>query len=250
MIRESVPLNNVGGVGTLEMYIQKENKTNLGILICPGGGYVHISESEGRPVAMKLFEQGYNVFILKYSCGENAMIQESGIENFTPFKELEYSIKYIEKQFGFDLIYMGFSAGGHLASAVSFLSTAPKLLVLSYPLLSFTMVKQQTMLKGENYNIKDIVERTIFKDVKISKSLLEKYDILEIVKKSKTKPFKTFLWHSTDDTIVPIEGSRILKNILGDAIDFLEVPHAIHGAPFSNMEWIEKLNTILEEHRK
>ena len=39
-----------------------------GILILPGGGYEYCSAREGEPVAMHYLAEGYNAFVLIYSC--------------------------------------------------------------------------------------------------------------------------------------------------------------------------------------
>ena len=38
------------------------------ILIFPGGGYTFCSEREAEPIAMRYLAEGYNAFILYYSC--------------------------------------------------------------------------------------------------------------------------------------------------------------------------------------
>ncbi|MFV0362638.1 MAG: hypothetical protein ACK5LL_06055 [Suipraeoptans sp.] len=42
------------------------------ILILPGGGYRMCSDREADPVAMAYLKAGYQVFILRYSVGEDA----------------------------------------------------------------------------------------------------------------------------------------------------------------------------------
>ena len=42
------------------------------IIICPGGGYAHVSAREAEPVAKPYFAAGYNTFILNYIVGEQA----------------------------------------------------------------------------------------------------------------------------------------------------------------------------------
>ena len=37
------------------------------VIICPGGGYTHLSPREGEPVAMAFAAQGMQTFVLRYS---------------------------------------------------------------------------------------------------------------------------------------------------------------------------------------
>ena len=60
------------------------------VLICPGGGYDHISERESDPVADVFYAAGYNTFILKYSVEENA-------RNLRPLCELAGAMAQIRK---------------------------------------------------------------------------------------------------------------------------------------------------------
>ena len=43
------------------------NRRRPAVIICPGGGYEHLSDREGEPVAMQLTAMGIHAFILKYS---------------------------------------------------------------------------------------------------------------------------------------------------------------------------------------
>ena len=53
-------LDNVDGLSFCEK--------RPGILILPGGGYEFCSAREGEPVAMHYLAEGYNAFVLIYSC--------------------------------------------------------------------------------------------------------------------------------------------------------------------------------------
>lgn len=43
------------------------DKTRPLILICPGGGYMHLSSREAEPIALRMNAHGYNACILYYS---------------------------------------------------------------------------------------------------------------------------------------------------------------------------------------
>ena len=48
-----------------------------GILILPGGGYEYCSAREGEPVAMHYLAEGYNAFVLIYSCNARPSIYKA-----------------------------------------------------------------------------------------------------------------------------------------------------------------------------
>ena len=46
---------------------QNENYTFPAIIICPGGGYQHISQRESDPLALAFLAKGYQVLLLNYT---------------------------------------------------------------------------------------------------------------------------------------------------------------------------------------
>ena len=46
---------------------ESQKKRRPAVIICPGGGYEHLSPREGEPIAMKYLAMGYHVFVLHYS---------------------------------------------------------------------------------------------------------------------------------------------------------------------------------------
>lgn len=96
------------------------------IVICPGGGYRGHAVREGEPIARKFYGEGFNVFQLHYSVGENAT-------DDAPMIELALAIRHIreraaEYHIDADQIFViGFSAGGHLAASSGVLWNHPRL---------------------------------------------------------------------------------------------------------------------------
>ena len=71
---EKVSLNKINKESTayMEVYVQEASeflyiKKRPLILQFPGGGYNHVSEREGFPVALTLSSWGYNVAVVHYS---------------------------------------------------------------------------------------------------------------------------------------------------------------------------------------
>src|SRR5262249_48172274 len=57
-------------IPTLTPYFPpKEKATGAAIIVCPGGGYSHLADHEGRPVAEWLNSIGVAAFVLKYRLG-------------------------------------------------------------------------------------------------------------------------------------------------------------------------------------
>src|SRR5919112_4123613 len=57
-------------VPTLTPYLApKERATGAAVVVCPGGGYQHLADHEGRPVAEWLNSVGVTAFVLKYRLG-------------------------------------------------------------------------------------------------------------------------------------------------------------------------------------
>lgn len=107
------------------------------MLVIPGGAYVGCSDREAEPIAMLYALEGYHTFVLRYSVGRRG---EGDYCFEQPFADGERAVKYIRDnaaEFGVDpdkIAAIGFSAGGHLCSALGTISkNKPNALVLAYP---------------------------------------------------------------------------------------------------------------------
>lgn len=91
------------------------------MLVLPGGGYTMCSEREADPVAWPYLAAGYQVFILRYSVGHNAIWPG-------PLNDLEQAMELIRSKeeawhlYPDKLAVVGFSAGGHLAGCAATLA--------------------------------------------------------------------------------------------------------------------------------
>ena len=171
---------------------------NMGVrpamLVIPGGGYGMCSDREAEPIAMLYALEGYHTFVLRYSVGRRG----EGYSFEQPLADAEKAMKYIRDnaaEFGVDsqrIAAIGFSAGGHLCSALGTLcENKPNALILAYPcILSDIGDVLQCDVPSTNEYVTD-----------------------------KTPP--TFIFHAVDDTLVPVRNSLAFASALAEnGVDF------------------------------
>lgn len=181
------------------------------ILFCPGDGYSFTSDREAEPIALRLNALGFHVCILRYST--------KPFDFPAPLLDLCQAMQLIrnkKQEWHIDdtkIIVGGCSAGGHLAACLGvfwnnpLIQTYQKLniqdikpngLLLCYPVIT----TDKTLTHGQT--IENIVGNT--KDMATIKNFMS----LEKHISSSTPP--TFLWHTWDDTIVPVENSLLFAS--------------------------------------
>ena len=207
------------------------------VVICPGGGYNHVSEREAEPVALKFMGMGFHACVLDYHVGPEVVFPQALLELAASVKE----IREHAKEWKVDqnkIILCGFSAGGHLAGCLGMFwkedwireelgTTAqmiqPNGMILAYPVItsgefvhkgSFEMLTGQTM----------------------EPALMEKLSLEEQVTEN-TPP--VFLWHTYEDNTVPVENSLLLAMKLRQHNISLEMhifPYGPHGISLGDKE--------------
>jgi acetyl esterase/lipase len=200
-----------GDKPTITIYLPpKETATGTAVVICPGGGYGHLSmDREGAQIAEWLNSIGVAGFVLKYRHRRSG----AGYGHPAPLQDAQRAMRMVRsraKEFGIDpgrIGIMGFSAGGHLASSLGThfqndyyeaeedldkLSCRPDFMVLLYPVItmddSYTHQGSKQNLLGDN------------PDPKLVENLSNETQVTP-----QTPP--TFLVHSDEDTAVPSENS-------------------------------------------
>lgn len=160
LLKEITPFK-LDGDATVEIYLNEKNKElNLeprpSIIVLPGGGYEYCSQREAEPVAFRFLSEGFNVFLLKYTCNKAYP---------TPHLELAILMNYLNENYKELNIkencisLVGFSAGGHLVSSYAYLykelskqynlkleNLKPFSLILAYP-VTFTKIGTQSKTK-------------------------------------------------------------------------------------------------------
>lgn len=219
---EDIPARLVTYIQDNNEEIDKKRKRPA-ILICPGGGYEMTSAREAEPIALKMLSYGYQAFVLYYNVA-TAKFPQALLE----LAKAVQLIRQNQDEWHVDenkIIVSGFSAGGHLAASLgvfwneSFIKNAlggensewqPNGLSLSYPVISSgTFGHEQSIrsLSGDRYEeLKELLS-------------------LENQVNEQTPP--TFLWHTLEDGLVPMENSMLFAN----ALRKVNVPFEMHLFP-------------------
>ena len=192
------------------------------VIICPGGGYDHLSEREGEPAALMFCANGINAAVLRYSVSPAHYPQQ--------INELAYAHSLLIKnadRYDIDkshIFVCGFSAGAHLAAsyAITEKENIPAGMILCYPVIT----------SGE-YAHRGSFE-ALLGDNCTDSILLEKLSLEKQVTRS-TPP--AFIWHTASDRTVPVENSLLFASALKNrGIDFeLHIfPSGDHGMALAN----------------
>lgn len=207
--------------------------TGKAVVICPGGGYVGESNKlEGTVIAEAFNRQGIAAFVLKYRLPSDSIMTDKSIG---PLQDAQQAIKVVRERAAEwkvnpnQIGLMGFSAGGHLASTAgthfnkSYIpnpngtSLRPDFLILVYPVISM----QEGLTHGGSR------ENLLGKQPSA-----EQTDLFsnELQVTNNTPP--TWLTHTGDDTVVPVENSirfyqALIRN--GIATEMHLYPKGNHG---------------------
>lgn len=230
---------------SLTLYLQtdfalyQENVVKPMILICPGGGYSHVSPREGEPIAFQFLASGCHAAVLNYDVSEENVFPNHLVE----LAKAVAAVRKNAKEYMVDpdkIIVAGFSAGGHLAASLGcfwnkeFLQKEmgsltpedykPNGLMLAYPVITsgeFAHRGSFECLLGKDANDKE----------KLSFVSLEK-QVTEDVP-------PVFMWHTFEDGAVPLENSLLFADALRKAnvnFEYHVFPHGGHGYALATQE--------------
>lgn len=237
MRHDIIPLSVPGAAAPTELVTYlPDNFPELGmdrrrpaLILCPGGGYHFRSDREGEPVALRFAGLGYAVFLLRYHVAPLGRYP-------LPQRQLLAAIHHVRthsEEYHVDphaVVTMGFSAGGHLACSAGVLyeneeileplgltpeACRPDGMILGYPVITSGPQAHRGSLEnllGERYQ--------------------ELLDTVSLEKQVTDTTPPVFLWHTVDDTTVPVENSLLLQEALENAGVPAEVhlyPHGVHG---------------------
>lgn len=213
----------------METYILKGEQKRGAVLICPGGGYGFTSEREAEPIALEFNAAGFHAFVLYYSVAPRKHPQ--------PLLDVSRAIRILRENaeewniLTDKIAVCGFSAGGHLAASLGVHWDNPLLqdeqdqgadiyrpnaLILSYPVIS-----------GGEHAHRGSFDNLLGEDPE--EALLTEMSLEEQVSE-KTPP--AFIWHTFEDTAVPVENSLLFAQAMrrhGIPFELHIYPEGPHG---------------------
>lgn len=222
------------------------------IVICPGGGYEHVSPREGEAIALQFMTTGAHAAVLRYD------VSGQGAEFPQHLLELAASVAYVRKhaaEYCIDpdkILVAGFSAGGHLAASLgcfwkekwleelmqaetgaTMKDYQPNGEILAYPVIT----SGEFAHRGSFVKIMGSEAEQGYAPLGLSATELEEKLSLE---KQVTSDFPpTFMWHTFEDGAVPLENSLFFAEALRKAgvnFEYHVFPHGGHGYALATKE--------------
>nr|WP_294901316.1 alpha/beta hydrolase [uncultured Pedobacter sp.] len=242
---------------TLTAYFP-EKPNGTAVIICPGGGYVHLAIThEGYDVAAEFNKRGITAFVLKYRLPSDEIMVDKTIG---PLQDAQQAIKTVRENAAKwnlnpnKIGIMGFSAGGHLASTLSThfekslidnpnnVSLRPDFSVLGYPVITMGPLTH----KGSKQNLLG---------TNPTEEQIKGYSN-ELQVTANTPP--TFLFLANDDKTVPSENSAdymIALKRAGVPVEAHFYKGGGHGFGLNNkttdekwflsmMDWLKSINMV------
>ena len=217
-------------IPTLTAYIPDEKRSDIAIVIFPGGGYRNRAPHEGEGYAVFLAENGYTAFVCDYRVAPHRF----------PLPLLDArrairTVRYYKDKYGIDkdkVAVMGSSAGGHLAALTSTYfepidfenvdetdkeDFVPNFQILCYPVI--TLFGKGVTHLGSGKNL--LGEQYADMNEDLSPNLIVS---------SKTPA--AFIWHTFADSVVSVKNSLIYAQNLKDENVKAEIhifPDGEHG---------------------
>jgi acetyl esterase/lipase len=198
--------NKPEDIPTLTPFLTETEKSSMGVVVCPGGGYWNLADHEGIGYAEWLNQNGIKAFLLKYRLASN------GYRHPVMLGDAARALRLVRanaSKWNLDpqkIGIMGSSAGGHLASTllthfdggmtgaadpIERVSSRPDFGILCYPVITM----------GENTN-----EET-------REHLLGRNPGPELIQNLSSERKVThdtspcFIWHTYEDEMVKVENS-------------------------------------------
>lgn len=258
MISETIKLYEDREEVTLTTYVISDSvellngKRRPAVIICPGGAYLSCSDREAEPVALKFASMGYHAFVLRYSTyGEGSkefpnvsepLSVKEHCQHPTPMREIGKAMLIIRERAKEWLVDMdkvavcGFSAGAHNAAMYGTYWHTPLLseyfnekselfkpaaLILCYTLSDYVFMKGRTAANPLDKAFFAASNTAFLGEISPSDEKLEEVSPARHVTEN-TPP--TFLWSTSEDTMVPIQHTIRMAHALADK----NIPFEVH----------------------
>lgn len=214
-----------GAYPALELDEDAAEGTGAIVLVCPGGGYHKLASHEGHPIADVFREAGFAAGVIAYRVAREQAREPLGKG---PLLDLQRAIRLVRQECGHHrrIVLAGFSAGGHAVAsagvhhrpldehpedALTGICTRPDAMILCYAVISSAAQAHQGSI-------------TTLCGPKNTQGLRD-FFCLEKQAGARTPP--SFLWHTADDSVVPVENALHFAEALGR----LKISYALHVFP-------------------
>lgn len=248
-------LGDGGKDPTLDLYLpynmpemNREKDKRPCLLICPGGGYGFCSERESEPIALHFLTEGFNVFVLRYSVAPYRFPSQ--------LREVAASLELINRFSDLwncdtkKIAIMGFSAGGHLAAHYSTMydckevrEVFPESKKVNASILGYPVITADPKYWHEGSFVNLLGHKP-------QNSEEENYFSCNCLVTGKTPP--AFLWHTVEDTCVPVMNSLLYAKALtekGIPYELHIYPYGSHGLSTCDKQTNFKVNEITEYNK-
>ena len=207
------------------------------VLVIPGGGYAMTSDREADPIALRFSAEGYQTFVLRYSCMPS-VYPTALVEAAEAMRLIRANADawHVDPE---RIAVIGFSAGGHLAANLA--TTAgdddlaeygydadavrPNALMLAYPVVTSGPLAHRGSFDA------------LLADGRADDpAWLEKLSIEKHID-AKTPP--VFVWHTMPDDCVPVENTLMLVTACkaaGVSVEAHLFPEGGHGLSLGTEE--------------
>lgn len=237
----------LGYIPDIVPYLHEDDALRPCLIVVPGGGYTNVSPSEGELVALRFYEEGFQVFLCSYTT--NPLYSHPLLDQ--PMRDLARAIRLIRSRAGDFRIHpdrialCGFSAGAHLCASVCVhfdeipdarygaLSPRPDAAILSYPVITSGPAAHPGSFMA-------LLGRDIFRRTDAEAGALLDYYSVEKQVTGKMPP--CFLWQTLEDQTVPVENSLLMANALqkqGVPFAYHLFSQGPHGLSLANGDWAE-----------
>jgi acetyl esterase/lipase len=179
----------------------------LHVIVLPGGGYHRHAPHEGEPVAEWLRSLGHDASVFAYPVLT---------AHPAPLDAVRAEVRRVRAAGASRVGLLGFSAGGHAAGLAAYAPGAAAdervdLVVLGYPVVSM-------MLETHRGSRENLLGADASWDERRATSL-------DLLVTASAPP--TFVWHTAEDAVVPVQHAYLLGMALAGA----DVPHELHVLP-------------------
>ena len=241
--------DDIPTLSVLRPHTGRENGS--AVIVLPGGSYTMLASIlEGREVADWFTARGFTAFVLRYRLGRKYLLP-------VPLMDARRAVQLVRARardyhIAPDRIaIIGFSAGGHLAALsatqpmtgnpeaddpIDRVSSKPDYLILGYPWIGAISPDTSHL---SYCKVQDVMDRC--------EELQRKYSPALYVTKD-TPP--TFIYHTTDDTVVPVEQALSFYNAIlkaGASAEIHIFSHGPHGSGLGlGIEALDQWPALLE----